>query len=70
MTRHIKCLCWTKGTSPSLISRTVSVDVKHHVYLLKGLALSSSAGCGIISASSVCVAAMFGKERRWSVLEI
>ena len=25
--------------SPSLISRTVSVDVKHHVYLLTGLAL-------------------------------
>ena len=25
-----------KGSAPSLISLTVSVDVKHHVYLLKG----------------------------------
>ena len=26
------------GSGPSLISRTVSVDVKHHVYLLSGIA--------------------------------
>ena len=33
--RHKTGCCHSKGT-PSLISRTVSVDVKHHVYYSKG----------------------------------
>ena len=30
---------WPSGKAPSLISLMVSVDVKHHVYLLSGKVL-------------------------------
>ena len=33
LSKVLKVVCWA-GSVPSLISRTVSVDVKHHVYLL------------------------------------
>ena len=38
-----------KEAVPSLISLMVSVDVKHHVYLLKGAVLSSRGGRCVLS---------------------